>query len=146
RSLMAVAVISDLVAAGDDPLAHLGVRLDGVARNEPRTRQLALGEHPHEAVGADLTELAAGDQVGRLRPPWPDPDRDGVEVESEADGDVHSHGGSLTQAARRSVEPDAPPLTGPSRMTPPVRLTKIVVPSRDEPRVHEVVFSSSSMV
>jgi hypothetical protein len=41
---MAVAVVPDLVAGRDHPPADLGVRVDGVARNEPRARQIPFSQ------------------------------------------------------------------------------------------------------
>ena len=83
------AVMRDLVAALDNPVAGVRVGLDRDARNEPRRPDLVLLEQGQNPRGADHPELASRDRR-RTRLPAGDQARDGVEVKAQAD-DVFGH-------------------------------------------------------
>src|ERR1700722_11016963 len=88
---MKVAVIADLMTAGDELLDDLRISLGAMAGDEPGRADIRLAEQREQTLGADAAELAARNCAQRGGAESSEPQRDRVEVEGETDGDFFLH-------------------------------------------------------
>src|ERR1035437_6608762 len=79
-----IAVMTDLVAGGVHSGTDIRIVVDRVPGDKPGRRDSVFFEKSENPVGADETELAAGN-LSWCREVAKDPGRDDVKIESQAD-------------------------------------------------------------